>query len=140
MTPLYLLAQDRAHFWTILKTFPWADRAHTSGFCSHICANKSLKYEPDRPTGRFSKLSYSAQNLPYPALSQDRAPPPGLGIHFPTTLFSQKPPLNLFSIQCLNLVARGTSTPPGPPPGRLGVKVRKKRINIFCCVDWPGVY
>ena len=44
-------------FWRFLRTFPWADRAHTLGFCSTHGYYKTLKYGPDRPTGRFSKIA-----------------------------------------------------------------------------------
>ena len=43
-------------FWQFLKTFPWADRAHTLGFYRGDAPYKTLKYGPDRPTGRFSKI------------------------------------------------------------------------------------
>ena len=42
--------------WRFLRTFPWANRAHTLGFCSTHGYYKTPKYGSEWPTGRFSKI------------------------------------------------------------------------------------
>ena len=40
-----------------LKTFPSADRAHTSYFCAPSQVKKTIEYWLDRPTGSVSNLT-----------------------------------------------------------------------------------